>query len=297
MTEDQDPHPPELLSTPEAARFLGVPEPEFTRLASALELPAARAGSKTQPRLWQRTTIEALNNGPEGAELREAVLRKQQIAQVLGELTLRYPQWREAVRSAADALFSFNRFAKWARCSRLRCRELYDLKDAMIRLLYEGGYCCGLAVHTVAQDEPCAVCEGAGIDWQGLACARCAGSGTVPSEGLLEYLAFCFQIDGHWYHWHLPRKSIYWAYELRTPPSDAPQFSEWQPLGPEKPIALAPDEFLQAEALIRFVLRGYAHEGHARQLEERQKRYEENRRAGLARQAELRKEQSEPESK
>src|SRR3954467_11008323 len=116
MSEDA---PPDLVSTPEAARLLGVPEAEFSRLVHALELEPARPGSKTQPRLWQRSLVEALKAGPEGAELHEAVARKQQIEALLAELAVRYPQWQAALRSAADALFNFNRYAKWTRCSRL----------------------------------------------------------------------------------------------------------------------------------------------------------------------------------
>jgi hypothetical protein len=293
MTED--PLPPDLLSTPEAARFLGVPEPEFTRLASALELPVARPGSKTQPRLWNKAMIEALHNGPEGAELREAVVRKQQIEQMLAELAQSFPQWRDALKLAADALFNFNRLAKWASCSRLRCRELYELKEDMIRLFYEAGHCRGLVVHSVAVEEECSACSGTGTDWQGQGCATCAGSGLIPASDLREYLSFCFQVQGNWYFWHTPRKGVHWPYQLTPLAPEAPQLGDWKPLGPAKPLTLAATDFLRAEALIRFVLRGREEDRQAERAAERQQRYEENRRAGLARQAALKKEQSETE--
>jgi hypothetical protein len=292
MTEDA--HPPELVSTHEAARLLGVPEAEFSRLVRALALEPARPGSKKQQRLWQRTLIEALKAGPEGAELREAVSRKQQIEALLADLAVRYPQWQAALRPAADALFNFNRYAKWARCSRLRRRELYALKDSLIHLLYERGLCRECCIHTVAgEEEECEGCEGTGTDLAGVPCPGCAGKGVLADAAPREYLAFWFIVDGQWFGWHTPRKSVLWSYQLTERLPDAPDRRQWQPNAPEKPIHLAAEEFLHAEAVLRFVLKGAAAERDAQRQQERQKRHEENRREGLARQAALRKEQEE----
>src|SRR5262245_46267170 len=168
MTELSDAR---LVSTPEAARLLGVPEPELTRLVKCLELTPERPGTRTQPRLWSRALVDDLAKGPEAAELREAVARKERIAALHADLAAQYPDWRQALGAAADALFNFNRYSKWSACSRLRRRELYELKDRVIRLFYNLGLARGVNVHTVQGDDvECETCEGAGRDWRGEAC-------------------------------------------------------------------------------------------------------------------------------
>src|SRR4051812_1025466 len=119
----------DLIPTPAAAELLGVPEPAFTNLARCLELEAARPGSRTTPRMWSRQLIEDLARSPEAEEVRESERRKELLSVRKAALAERYPQWRDALRPAAQALFDFNRFSKWATCTPLRRRELYDLKD------------------------------------------------------------------------------------------------------------------------------------------------------------------------
>jgi hypothetical protein len=279
----------DLVSTPEAASLLGVPEAEFSRLARALELEPARQGTKTQPRTWQRSMIEQLQHGPEGAELRGAVVRKEKVGAIRLELEARYPDWKQALRPAALALFNFNRLTKWATCSRLRRRELYDLKYRVVRLLYELGLCQEASLHTVAGTEiDCDLCEGAGQDWRELPCPRCGGRGVMVGDAPLEYVFFCFLVDGQWFEWHSPRKAVSWPFTVTEP---GPPRPDWQPRAGEKPVLMEADaDFLEAEAHLRFVLDKVAQEKEAAREAQRQKRWGAMRQEGLERQARLRAE-------
>lgn len=279
----------ELISTPDAARLLGVPEEEFTRLAKTLELQAARPGSKTQPRLWHRGLVEQLHSGPEGAELRDAVVRKAKVRAIRESLADRYPDWRKALRPAAEALFHFNRFTKHEACSRLRRRELYDLKDKFLRLLYNLGLCQEASLHAVEGSEiDCDLCDGAGRDWRDLACPRCDGKGVLIPEGALEYVLFCFLVEGQWFEWHAPRKGVKWSF---TPTEPGDRRRDWKPRAGEKPVGLeAETDFLEAEAHLKFVLHAYDDEQTEKHKEDRKRRAEQMRREGLERQARLRAE-------
>jgi hypothetical protein len=285
MTDKPD---EDLVPTPEAARLLGVPEPDFTRLVRALGLEPARPGTRTQPRLWDGEVVRQLAASPEIDELRQSAVRHEQVRLLLAGLQTRYPEWRAALRPAADALFNFNRYSKWAGCSRLRRRELYDLKDKVIRIFYGLGLAREVLVHTAAGlDEDCPACEGTGKDWHGQDCPTCAGRGQVRSEEPREFLHFCFHIDGAWYNWHQPRKAVQWPVEITPPLTGAPERPEWRPGSPEgaeKRVYLTSDEaFLEAEAHLRFVLKKHEEEQELQRQEERRRRWEENRRRGLAR--------------
>lgn len=283
----------DLITTYEAAELMGVPEKEFTRLVRDLNLQAAQAGSKTQPRLWDRTVIEQLHHGPEGEEVRQTVQRKQQIEALFETPTFTetYANWKDALRPAADAMFNFNRFTKWNDCSFLRRRELYKLKEDLIARLYQFGYCHSLRLHTIdSEEEYCRACEGSKQDWRGESCSTCEGKGVIVKRGQKEYLAFCFRIEDKYYNWHVPKGAVDFEYELKDAPEQTYQHAEWSPRSGEKPIALeAEEDFLHAEALIRFVLQGFKQQERADKEEAKQKRREQMRQEGLARQAELRK--------
>jgi hypothetical protein len=264
MSDDLD-----LVPTPEAAAIVGVPEPEFTRLVDVLHLEPARPGTKTTPRQWLRSVAEQLRDGPEGAELREAVVRKALLADAYRALEAQYAPWRAALKDAATAMFQFNRWIKHATFSRLRQRELYDLKNRFIEMLYQIGLCKELLLHaaTLLDDDE---------------------EETAETRAPREFLAFTFEIDGQEFEWHQPRKTVAFAYEVTAPLARDYERGEWHPKGGPKRVTLTPDEFFQAEALIRFVLRMRAAEKEQERRAESQRRKEQMRAEGLARQAELR---------
>jgi hypothetical protein len=285
----------QLVSTPEAAEMLGVPESEFTRLAKVLALPVARAGSRTEPRMWSRTLIAELTSSPEADELRGAVARKEQIDGMLADLERRYPEWRTALQAAADALFNFNRYSKWSSCTCLRRRELYDLKDRVLRIFHELGLTHEVRLHRVAgQETECQSCEGVGKDWRGQSCGGCSGSGLVRAAQELEYLHFCFRIGDEWYNWHLPRRAAHWLEQVQFTETASERQETWKPRGAEKPVPLSAEEFLDAEAVVRFVLHKYGEEQEQKRLEERRRRGEEKRRQALADLEKRRRSEQEP---
>lgn len=258
---------PDLVPTPEAAAMIGVPEAEFTNLVDVLSLKAARPGSTTTPRLWDRALIEQLRDGPEGHELREAAARKERIKAAFAELEARYAAWRTALKDAAAAMFQFNRWIKHATASRLRTRELYDLKNQFIELLYALGLCKELLLHVVVLEDD---------------------EDDEPTTQAREYLSFLFDIDGQEFEWHQPRKSVAFDYALTAPLDDGPR-PEWKPRAGPKKVTLTPEEFFQAEALIRFVLKKRKDEKDVERRAAGQARREQMRAEGLARQAELRR--------
>jgi hypothetical protein len=212
-----DPAPDlDLVPTPEAAAIVGVPENEFTRLVNVLNIEPARPGTMTTPRMWLRMTAEQLRDGPEGQDLREAVARKARLKDAYAELETRYAPWRAALKDAATAMFQFNRWIKHATFSRLRQRELYDLKNRLIEMFYQLGLCKELLLHTATlldeEDEE-----------------------SEETRQPREFLAFTFEIDGQEFEWHQPHKAVSFKYELTPPLPRSVARGEWHPSsGPKR---------------------------------------------------------------
>jgi hypothetical protein len=252
-----------LISTPEAAALLGVPEDYFTKLAEAINLEAAVPGTKERPRQWHRSDIQALQDGPEGEEVRATVWHDERVEQEVRSLAKHYPDWTDAIRAAADALFQFNRSIKHAHCTPFRRIELYGLKNKFMKRLYERGCCTAVELHAAADaDED--------------------GEGEVR-----EYVAFTYQVEGQRFSWHAPRKAISWPFEFTDPEPRGAHLPAWKPGSGPKPVSLAPEEFVAAEALIRFVLAGAEAEEEAAAKLLRDQKREQMRVEGLARQAAL----------
>jgi len=224
-------------------------------------------GTKTQPRLWNRSAVESFGTGPHGAEIRAAVARASQVDAEVAALATRFPEWKAAIRLAADALFQFNRYAKWATCTPLRRRELYGLKGKLLRLLYAAGYCTAVVEQSVPEADDGEECDGVG-----------------PRV----FLAFTFVIDGQRFSWHAPKHQIEWDYELTDPEPLEPNRAAWQPQAGPKLVSLDAVEFVAAEALIRFVLARAEADEEAERAREKQERAARMKAEGLARQAAMR---------
>lgn len=249
------------VTTEEAAAIVGVAVADFTDLTQALFLRAAVPGSRTQSRLWDRAEIEALRDGEAGQEARALAARDAEVEAVVGALAEEFPAWRDAAGPAAEALFQFNRYAKWAACSALRRRALYELKDELLGVLVDAGYCQSIESQTVSHPD---------------------------TGGETEFLVLTFRIGGRWYDWHTPRAGVTWAYTLSPPPADRPTRPAWVPGAGPKPIRLDAAEFVRAEAVVRYVIGGYEAERAAADREARRQRAEQMRAEGLARRAALR---------
>jgi hypothetical protein len=265
-----DPPDHDLLPTPDAAKTLGVSEKYFTRLVDALGIEPARAGSKTQPRMWLRSVVESLRTGPAWDELQAAIAREQAVRAAVTELTSLHPDWRRAIAPAAAAMFQFNRYIKWAICSELHREELYRLKSRFLEVLHAEKLCTRVVLHEATDSDD-------------------------PTAPVREYLAFTFMIEAREYKWHSPRKQVTWEYTLSPEEAD-PARPKWVANAGPKPVALEEADFVRAEAIIRVVVAGADREAEEAAKKERAEHAARMRAEGLARQAALRQTREDSES-
>lgn len=109
-------------------------------------------------------------------------------------------------RVAAEAMFHLNR---QARQKTMASRLIYDLKNRLVRWLYEQGYC--RMVSAQQQNLICWTCDGTGEYYTGAECWKCDGTGVYASHRL--YL-FVFEVDGRRYTWHQPARWVDWQVNL-----------------------------------------------------------------------------------
>jgi hypothetical protein len=168
-------------------------------------------------------------------------------------LAREYPDWRDALQPAAEALFSLNRYAKWPSCPRGERDEIYGLKTHLVRLLYERGLAREVKVQTdPGKGKVCFGCDGAGwdADYDGHSwpCCRCDGTGWYRPPTPRRYVAIRFEVGGRPYAWHQPEDRVDWPYAVTA------QEGAWEPEADPKPINLPPQELSRGKELIRWVL-------------------------------------------
>ncbi len=248
-----------LLSSAELAERLGVSPAVFLKLAAELDLkpeayrsnPVVRSGADMP--LWPPEMAETLAVQPALAAARERsqqtrAARQNKAQARRAQFAARYPDWRAALLPAVEALFNLNRYAKWPRCSAAHRREIYELKNGLVRWLCWGGYCVAAVRHRVHREASQGECYGC----DGLGCERCRYTGEYrQSRAPLVYIAFRFEIEGQKFAWHQPQALVTWPVTLTPlPAGEAPT---WEPEG-EKPVALSSGQFADAKALVRYVL-------------------------------------------
>src|SRR5437868_465676 len=62
-------------------------------------------------------------------------------------LANRYPDWRQAILPAAEALFNLNRYAKPNSCRRDHKEEIYEVTTDLVRVLYQLRYATEVGHH------------------------------------------------------------------------------------------------------------------------------------------------------
>lgn len=143
---------------------------------------------------------------------------------------------------AAECMFALNRHVAGVR---FRRQEIYTLKNNLIRMLYNSGYCTHVALHK--QTLICHGCGGTGeyrsfgdgdMEW-----SRCYGTG-IYAINKLHY--FEFNIDGKIYKWHQPSKLVDW-------PVDIPAEDKYKELDSVKPIKKLIDDDKLADLYIYVV--------------------------------------------
>ena len=179
-------------------------------------------------------------------ELRSAAIREKRYAK-------RYTFWMDALPDAAGALFEMNRWAKYSECC--DADAIYRLKNDLIRLLYQRGYCTECYLHyTTLPPKECWSCNGTGL-WHSWDynieddCRKCDGTGIYLPETTLAFVVFRFVVGEKSYCWHQPRETV--RFEFRT----TAEPSEYKLPGEERPVSLTARQRTEAKHLIEWVLR------------------------------------------
>jgi hypothetical protein len=167
----------------------------------------------------------------------------------------RYGTWAAALSDACAYLFDLNRYAKkHGSCSEKNRDDIYDLKSAVVELLYRRGYCTDCYEHTIQLPErECFGCNGTGT-WASYSsddeesCRRCNGTGIYKKATERVFVCFKFGVDGTDYCWHQPEDFVNFDYDAT---SDA---REWSPGDEEKPVSLNRRRFATAKDLLRWIV-------------------------------------------
>jgi hypothetical protein len=258
----------ELLTTQDAAEFLGLSVAQFNRIVTKL----GREPDDTYTNPHYRT-------GPPGklwSVRRLRTLKRLKLVQKALERTggsgpkdyaslflRRYLSPADAVPDACEAMFQLNRYAKHAKCSRNHRDQIYSLKSELLAMLTGSGHLTAIGQHIVRQPArrlDCFGCYGGG-------CERCDFTGIYREypERDLVYVVLRFGIKDKAYTWHQPADNVSWE----LPP--APRLIDdglWKE-GSIKPVDLKPQKFAEAKALVRFVCDGWRAQRSAAQGGER----------------------------
>lgn len=81
--------------------------------------------------------------------------------------------------------------------------QIYELKNALIKYLYQHGYCVEVKLHS--QKRICHACNGTGVYYTGEDCWKCDGTGIFA---VTQLYAFRFDVHGRRYAWHQLRKFV-----------------------------------------------------------------------------------------
>ena len=104
--------------------------------------------------------------------------------------------------AAAEWMYRLNVFARSNGRHPIN-EQIYDLKNVLIKYLYQHGYCVEVKQHI--QKKECWRCEGTGEYWTGDECWKCRGTGVFSK---VELYAFRFNIEGKRYAWHQPKRLV-----------------------------------------------------------------------------------------
>jgi hypothetical protein len=145
---------------------------------------------------------------------------------------------------ACQAMFRLNRYAMLLRRKSAERDRLYEMKNQMVRLLFDQGRCA--ACSTDIQELSCRHCQAGishwwdspwGDDWDeaehdphGHSCEWCNGTGVYKTITLYR---FVFDVDGRRFVWHQPSALVSWPVNV-----DASQSREYA----DRPRDLARDD-------------------------------------------------------
>ena len=169
----------------------------------------------------------------------------------LGE---RFPNWRDALPGAAEAMFSLNRYAKYNSCTLDNRSEIYRLKNGLIQVLYSIGAAEQVHKHVVPMPmQRCRACEGADTwdSWQSDElgkCERCNGTGIYLEACNLVFVVFRFQVGDQAYSWHQPEDLLAFNPKFTANAEISGMSVE------ERPLKMDIRKFADAKRLVGFVV-------------------------------------------
>jgi hypothetical protein len=228
-------------------KFLGKPD----KVA-----PNPRYRSAANMRLYKVDRVEQAEASPEfqgWQQSRSAQKSKSESCESAKEkrfqkFSAKYESWQAALPDACNHLFNLNRYAKRKSCSASHKRDIYLVKDDLIRLLYQLGYCDECYRHTYElAGQICHRCYGAGSDRSGQKCGRCRGYGCRPTRTAC-LVVFHFIVNKKPFTWHQPEEKVPFSF-LVTQPGSA-----WKPSDGEKEVSLSKNKFAEAKDLISWII-------------------------------------------
>jgi hypothetical protein len=160
----------------------------------------------------------------------------------------KYPNWKDALPLACDYLFNLNRYTKHEGCTATLRDKIYELKNALVKVLYLNGYSSDCHLHQLTLCEKlCFGCDGTGFDYDE-ECGRCDGTGIYLPAKVVRFVAFRFLVGDKSFCWHQPEKYVKFKFTTTK------ELSAFVPSQEYKPIDLAPSKFLRARQLLAWVI-------------------------------------------
>ncbi|MCQ3977664.1 MAG: hypothetical protein DPW09_29910 [Anaerolineae bacterium] len=201
----------ELCYKSTAIQLLGLTPTGFERLSAELGLEPEKIvenphySSAAPAKLYRRLTIEQLIDDPRLATFRPKTRKP---VDYTTKFIKRYRgNAAAAITDAAQAMFNLNRYVKHETCSARNRREIYGLKNDLIRWLYEAGFCREAYLHLKELEaQECWNCSGTRVayydDYGVDTCRRCRGTGIYRGKRTLKFVVFRFFINEQPFSWH-----------------------------------------------------------------------------------------------
>lgn len=158
----------------------------------------------------------------------------------MGRLFWGLVQGRGSLAVAAESMWALNTFARQSEDKELK-RWIYALKNNLVQVLYQRGYCVHLTRSFQRQE-----CWGTRNYGCGPHCPKCGGTGIFREN---ELYTFYFQIGGRRYSWHQPGDLVNWPVQLTDR-----QVDEYKP-PPERTVKLTNRSILGHSFIVWWALK------------------------------------------
>lgn len=215
-------------------------------------------------RLYRLSRVQLLEETAEFKRFQERKLKRRSSDEILSDRFARfrdeYGDWESAIPDACECMFNLNRYAKHRTCSGTHKKQIYELKNGFIHVLYQTKYLRQCWLHVAKFENVCRACGLRGImddEWelddeidaweQDIQCWKCDDTGIIRNERT--FYCFRFEVKGNAFVWHQPKQSLT-AFTPKV--TDPPK--EWGGVVEEKPLTLPKAKLAEAKALVRWVI-------------------------------------------